>query len=80
MPDHTLTSLIDLIFYPITFLKTLSPTLVHICNPMTWEVEAEDQKFKVILDYIMSSKAAWDTFYQKNVMDDWRPWYIFEIL
>lgn len=57
-------------FYPITFLKTLSPTLVHTCNPMTWEVEAEDQKFKVILDYIMSSKAAWDTFYQKKC-DGW---------
>lgn len=49
-----------------TLLKpwTLSPaphnpgTVVQACNPSTWEMETEDQKFKAILHYLGSSRTA----------------------
>ena len=33
--------------------------VVHPCNPSTWEAEAEDQKFKVILSYTAILRPVW---------------------
>lgn len=33
----------------------------HACNPSSWELSQEDQKFKVIISHIVSSKLGWAT-------------------
>lgn len=41
--------------------------VVHACSPSTWEVEAEDWEFKVIVNYILNKKAGWlhENLFQK---------------
>lgn len=34
---------------------------VHACNPNTQQVRQEDREIKVILSYILSLKAVWNT-------------------
>lgn len=35
--------------------------VAHACKHGTWEVEAEDQKFKARLIYTVNSRSPWDT-------------------
>lgn len=35
--------------------------VASVCNSSTWEMEAENQKSKVVLGYLTSSKPTWAT-------------------
>lgn len=39
----------------INFKVALKP----VCNPSSWEIEAEDQEFKVIHSYMVNSRMLW---------------------
>lgn len=34
-------------------------TVTYACNPTTWDIELEDQRFRVNLNYNGKFKAAW---------------------
>lgn len=44
----------------INFKVALKPGMVvYSCNPSSWEIEAEDQEFKVIHSYMVNSRMLW---------------------